>query len=502
MKIFSAAQIRECDAYTIKTGRISSIELMERAASSCVSWIKYNIPKGNLFVVLCGCGNNGGDGLAIARMLHLMGYGVKAFLLQISNEYAPDCSTNLQRLQQIDKDLVTIIPNGTYITDIPENIIVLDAILGTGINRATEGWLADFISHINELPNRKISIDMPSGLPADEVPEKGAAIIQANETLSFQFYKRSFVHTEAGYFHGKIHIIDIGLDSNYIDTTHTHYQLFSPAKAAQIYKPRNPYAHKGTCGSALLVGGQYGKIGAIVLSSKAALRAGAGLVNALVPGCGYNIMQTAIPEVMCRASGDNVIENIEHWGQTDAIGIGPGMGTDERTKTALATFINSCKKPIVIDADALNIIAEHPDLLTHIPKGSVLTPHPKEFARMFGENTNSMVQVDNARIQAMRYNINIVLKGKHTAVINSDGECSYNMTGNAGMATGGAGDVLTGIITGLMAQGYIPYQAALLGVHLHGLAGDIAASTLSQEALIAGDITDNLGKAFLSLSAK
>ncbi|MCF8449571.1 MAG: NAD(P)H-hydrate dehydratase [Taibaiella sp.] len=502
MKIFSAAQIRECDTSTIKTGRISSAELMERAASRCVLWIKHNIPKGNLFVVLCGCGNNGGDGLAIARMLHLMGYGVKAFLLQISNEYAPDCNTNLQRLQQIDKDLVTIIPNGTYITDIPENIIVIDAILGTGINRATEGWLADFINHINDLPNRKISIDMPSGLQADDAPEKDSAIIKANETLSFQFYKRSFLHPEASVFPGKIHIIDIGLDSNYIDTTHTQYQLFSPTKAAEIYKPRNPNAHKGTCGSALLVGGQYGKIGAIVLSSKAALRAGAGLVNALVPECGYNIMQTAIPEVMCRVSGDNVIENIEHWGQTDAIGIGPGMGTDERTKTALATFINSCKKPIVIDADALNIIAEHPDLLTHIPKGSVLTPHPKEFARMFGENTNSMVQVDNARIQAMRYNINIVLKGKHTAVINSDGACSYNMTGNAGMATGGAGDVLTGIITGLMAQGYTPYNSAILGVYLHGLAGNIAAATLSQEALIASDIIDNLGKAFLSFSAK
>ena len=248
-----------------------------------------------------------------------------------------------------------------------------------------------------------------------------------------------------------------------------------------------------------MIGGSYGKIGAITLSTKAALRAGAGLVTALIPSCGYTVMQTVVPEAMCNTSGKNILEKIEGWEKMAAIGIGPGMGIDPDTAIAFADFIDACKEPIVADADALNLMARQHDLLAKLPKGSVLTPHPKEFARLFGENTNTMIQVDHARIQAMRFNINIVLKGRHTVIITQEGDCHYNMTGNAGMATGGSGDVLTGIITGLLAQGYAPHEAAILGVYVHGLAGDIAAKELSQEALIAGDIIDYLGKAFLTL---
>jgi hydroxyethylthiazole kinase-like uncharacterized protein yjeF len=248
-----------------------------------------------------------------------------------------------------------------------------------------------------------------------------------------------------------------------------------------------------------MAGGSFGKIGAITLASKAALRAGAGLVTALVPGCGYAILQTAAPEVMCLTNGVYALEDINDWKEYKAIGVGPGIGTDPKTAAGLAAFIDECKMPVVIDADALNVIARQPELLAKLPKGSVLTPHPKEFARLFGEQANSMAQVDHARIQAMRYNINIVLKGHHTAVITTEGECMYNMTGNAGMATGGAGDVLTGIITGLLAQGYAPHEAAITGVYLHGRAGDLAAIELSEEALVAGDIIDYIGKAFLEI---
>ena len=498
MKIFTAAQIRACDAYTIKAANIRSAELMERAATRCITWIRENLPKDTLFVILCGTGNNGGDGLAIARLLHQRGFGVKAFLLEFSKEMSADCEANLKRLQSIDAELVSTVPPDTFITDIPAHIVIIDAILGTGLSRPTDGWVASFINHINQLPNKKIAIDIPSGLPADIIPDKTSAIMKVQDTLSFQFQKRSFLHPESGIFAGNIHILDIGLDQAFVNATHSQYKTIDAADIATIYRPRSPFSHKGSYGSVLMIGGSYGKMGAITLSTKAALHTGAGLVTALVPGCGYNIMQTAVPEAMCRTNGDRVIEKIDDWGKMK-VGIGPGMDTDSKTAAALAGFIDECKSPVVLDADSLNIIAKQQELLPKLPKGSILTPHPKEFARLFGENTNTMIQVDHARIQAMRYNINIVLKGHHTAVITTEGECWYNMTGNAGMATGGAGDVLTGIITGLLAQGYEPSESAILGVYLHGLSGDIAARELSQEALTASDIINNLSKAFLTL---
>jgi NAD(P)H-hydrate epimerase len=258
-------------------------------------------------------------------------------------------------------------------------------------------------------------------------------------------------------------------------------------------------SHKGDYGKALIIGGSYGKIGAVTLSARAAIKSGAGLVTALLPGAGYQVIQTAVPEVMCKTNGEKVILKIDDWEDSNAIGIGPGLGTDNKTVHAFVEFIDACKQPLVVDADALNILAKHPDLLGKLPKESILTPHPKEFSRLFGENTNSMIQVDNARIQAMRYGFIIVLKNHHTAVITPEGECWYNMTGNAGMATGGTGDVLTGIITGLLAQKYTPLQAALFGVYIHGFAGDLAAKELSQEAMVAGDIINYLGKGFLMM---
>ena len=499
MKIFTAAQIRACDAYTIYALGIRSDELMEIAAGKCLSWIKEHLPKDTLFVVLCGTGNNGGDGLALTRLLHQRGYGVKAFLLQFSGELSPDCKSNLQRLQGIGKDLVSIVPPDTFITDLQPHIVIIDAILGTGLSRPVTDWIAAFIGHLNQLPNKKIAIDIPSGLPADMIPDKDATILKVQHTLSFQFYKRSFLHPESAVHAGDIHLLNIGLDNTFIKSTHSQYKTIEASDIAAIYRPRDPFGHKGTFGSVFMAGGSYGKMGAITLSARAALRAGAGLVTALVPGIGYHILQTAVPEVMCITNGNLALENLDGWEQASAIGIGPGMSTDPKVIQAMSVFFDTCKTPVVIDADALNCIAKQPDLLAKLPKGSVLTPHPKEFSRLFGENTNSMIQLDNARIQAMRYNVNIVLKGHHTAVITTEGECWYNMTGNAGMATGGAGDVLTGIITGLLAQGYAPHEAAILGVYLHGVAGDLAAKELSQEALIAGDIIDYLGKAFLTL---
>lgn len=496
MKILSATQIKAADEHTIHSLPISSIDLMERAAARCTDWLTANYAKETLFVVLCGSGNNGGDGLAITRMLHKHGYGVKAFLLPTSKELSRDCESNFVRLQRVSAGLVEDLRPDTYITDIAEHIVIIDAILGTGLNRPAEGWVAKFIEKINELPNKVISIDMPSGLPADSLPGEHDAVIDASDTLSFQFYKRSFLHPEGGKKCGRVHILDIGLDATFINNTVTHYNIISRDKVLKHYKPRQQFSHKGTYGMAFLVGGSYGMMGAIALVGKAALRAGAGKVRILLPEAGYDIIQTLVPECMCITKGQHHINNITEWEDADAIGIGSGMGTDDNTVAAFCSFIEAVKEPIVIDADALNIIAKHPDLLNKIPKGSILTPHPKEFERIFGKTNDTMQRVELGRIQAMRYGLNIVLKDTYTVVIDPEGECWYNLVGNAGLATAGSGDVLAGIVTGLLAQTYAPTVAAMLGVYLHGKAGEYASLQHSKEAMVAGDIVESLGKAF------
>lgn len=495
MKIFSASQIRACDTYTIHASKISSYELMERAALKCAGWLNENLPPDSVFIVLCGSGNNGGDGLAITRMLHRQGYSAKAFLLRLGDELTEDCRKNFERLNSIEKGLVEILPQDSLIADVPEHVIIIDALLGTGLNRPAEGWVADFISHINELPNRVIAIDIPSGMPADSIPGIGAHIINAAHTLSFQFYKRSFLHPETGVYIGKVHVLDIGLSPTFITSTHTSYYITDEPTVSGLLKPRGAFSHKGNFGLSYIIGGSKSMIGAAVLAAKAALRAGAGKVKVLVPECGYEIMQVSVPEAMCYVSGETCISRIKDW-QGSTVGIGPGLGTNEATVRALADFIAACKEPIVADADALNILAQQPELMSKLPPDSILTPHPKEFERLFGAAKDSMQMVELARTQSMKYNIYMVLKGHRTVVVTPEGECWYNMTGNAGMATGGSGDVLTGIITALLAQGYTSFDAARLGIYLHGLAGDYAAAKWTEYAMTAGDITDNLGNAF------
>lgn len=501
MKLFSAAQIKACDAFTIQAAGISSIELMERAAAACVQWMDANCPPQSLFLVLCGMGNNGGDGLAIARMLHHKGYGAKAFVLKYGDTFSEDAYTNLQRLQQEGPELAGLLQPGTFITDVPGDIIIIDALLGTGINRPVTGWLADFIEKINRLPNRKISVDMPSGMSADEITGKNAVVLKASDTLSFQFYKRAMLHPESGAAAGNIQILDIGLDPSFIQNTHTHYYTITPVTVRGLYRKRQAYSHKGTYGSVLMAGGSYGMAGAVMLATQAALRSGAGKVTALTPSCAYVPLQAAVPEAMCRVSGEEHITAIRDWESFSAIGLGPGMGMARETITAFSRFIETCTLPLVLDADALNILGRHPEMLPRIPAGTIITPHPKEFERMFGPAHNSMQQLELARTQAMRYNIFIVLKGHHTVVVTPEGDCWYNLTGNAGMATGGSGDVLCGVIAGLLAQQYDAYTACVLGVYLHGLAGDLAAADMGQEALVAGDIIRYLGKAFLTLQS-
>ncbi|MBS1739723.1 MAG: NAD(P)H-hydrate dehydratase [Bacteroidetes bacterium] len=496
MKLFSALQIKACDAYTITASGISSLELMERAAAECVSWITQNFQPSQLFVTLCGTGNNGGDGLAITRLLHEAGYGVKAFQIGNIDRMTQDCKANLNRLQQLDSSLIQTVPEQSFISDIPPHIIIIDALFGIGLNRPLEGWLVSFVEHVNEFPNLKIAIDIPSGMPADTVPEPKAAIIHADFTLSFQFYKRSFLHKETGVFAGEIKVLDIGLNSHFIEATHTHYEMLTTEMAQQLIKPRLSFSHKGTYGHALMVGGSKGMMGAICLSALAAMHVGCGKLSLLVPQIGYDISQILVPEALCQTNGQDHIESITSQNTILAIGIGPGIGKAPQTALALERFLDQQVLPVVLDADALNIIANKPELLAKIPPNSILTPHPAEFERLFGTSTNSMLQAEQARAQSMLHNINIVLKGHYTIITSPDGLCRYNLSGNAGLATAGSGDVLTGMITGLLAQGYLPTHAAMLGVHLHGLAADKALDTESMESMIARDVIKHIGKAF------
>lgn len=500
MKIFSAAQIREWDIATVREQGITSAQLMERAAAACAAWLSEHMPKDALYVVLCGMGNNGGDGLVIARLLRQQGYGVKAFVLRHSDQASRDHQLNEERLRRIDVSILADLQPGTFITDIAPHIILIDAIMGTGLSRPLQGWLAEFITRINALPNPRISIDLPSGLSADEVLP-GTVAVQATHTLSFQEYKRLFLHPEGGTTAGRIHLLDIGLSQAYQAATPTNYHTLDAQVVRQHYRPRQPFSHKGTYGTALLIGGSYGMIGAMALAVKAAARSGAGKVRALVPECGYGILQTLVPEAMTLSRGKEHLTDLEELeDRAEGIGLGPGMGTDPDTAEALATFIESSRQPLVLDADALNILARRPELLSRLPAGSILTPHPKEFGRLFGPTADSLRRAEQARAMAMKYNICIVGKDRHTIVATPEGECWYNLSGNAGMATGGSGDVLCGMLAGLLAQGYDPVSAALMGVWLHGRAGDLAVRRYGQEALMAGDITEHIGEAFMELA--
>lgn len=499
MKIFNTSQIRKCDQLSIQDQGIASVDLMERAADACLQWIKNHFPISSQFVILCGMGNNGGDGLALTRLLLQEKYKAIALVLKHREEFSPDALQNHQRLEKLGSRNITPFGPSDQLNEIPENIVLIDAIFGTGINGPIEGWLADFIQIVNKLPNRKIAIDIPSGLSADELPELDSAVLKVNHTLSFQFYKRSFLHQEGAFFCGNVHKLDIGLSPAFIEDTASVYQMTDELMVKRIFKPRPQFSHKGTFGSAGLIGGSYGMIGSISLATMAALRVGTGKVYVYAPECGYSILQTLCPEAIFEKCGINFIEKIS-LPQVDILGIGPGLGKASLTKRAFFSILQEAKMPMVLDADALNLLAANKEeYFSQIPEGSVLTPHPGEFERLFGPTGNSMERVGLGLKQAKEHNLIIILKGHYSAILLPDGNCFYNSTGNSGLAKGGSGDVLTGVITGLMAQGYSAKDAALFGVWLHGKAADLASEEKSMEAMTAKDISDFFGSAFTSL---
>ena len=498
MEILSAEQIRAWDQYTIQHESITSIDLMERAAASCLSWLEQAGYLDRNFSIYCGKGNNGGDGLALARLLSALDCAVTVYILEFGNIGTEDFQANLARLHQTPVE-IRFIQGPEHFHPVGPEDILIDALLGSGLNRKLEGVTARLAEHLNTSGNEIISIDLPSGLFADR-SSKGNTIIRARHTLSFQVYKPAFLMPENEGWVGEVHILDIGLDPGFLAGTSS--EMLDPAIIHAIFKPRKSFANKGNFGHALLMAGAYGKMGAAVLAARACLRAGSGLLTCGIPGCGYTILQTALPEAMLLMDPDEKVHTTVPDGldKYSVIGVGPGLGQDQLTVVFLHSLLQQYKKPVVVDADALNILASHPDFLSLLPPYSILTPHPKEFERLFGASADDFARLEKAREQAKKLGCIIVLKGHYTFIAMPGGRSYFNSTGNPGMAKGGSGDVLTGILTALLGQSYSPGEAALLGVYLHGLAGDLAAAAHSEESMLPSDLTDHLGKAFRQIA--
>ncbi|GHV49756.1 bifunctional NAD(P)H-hydrate repair enzyme [Bacteroidia bacterium] len=500
IKIFTTGQVKEIDSYTITNEPVRSIDLVERAAKAFVAEFLMRYESNKRVIVFAGQGNNGADALAIARMLsENMAFKVETYLFNPpSGKLSPDCELNKRRLLNGRKQVFSEVTGGNFYPPVLEKQdIVIDGLFGSGLSRPLEGGFAAVVKYINASGAAVISIDIPSGLfGEDNSANTSDTIIQAGLTLTFGFPKLAFFLPGPAKYVGKWKALDIGFHPKAISDASTPFRLMEEEDAVKALRPRPKFGHKGTFGHALLVAGSRGKLGAALLAARACLRSGAGLLTVHLPGCGEPVLQTAFPEAMLSLDAQDCFTTVPSLEGFSAIGIGPGLGQSPESIPALKSLLESAACPLVIDADALNLIAANPELMSLIPPRSILTPHPKEFDRLAGESANSYERLLKANAFASEHSFVIALKGAYTAVCMPDGNVSFNSTGNSGMATAGSGDVLTGIILGLLAVGYEPEAATSLGVFLHGLAGDLAAATHSEESLIASDITENLGKAF------
>jgi hydroxyethylthiazole kinase-like uncharacterized protein yjeF len=498
VKIFSSAQIKEIDGLTIKNEPIASIDLMERAALQLFHWITRNFERSEHFVIFAGPGNNGGDGLALARMLATNRYDTEVHFVNLNDKTSHDWGINRKRLETETTIRFNEIKGTDHFPSISKGDVIIDAIFGTGLTRPAGGLAAEVIRLINISDAIIISIDIPSGLYSEDNSSNSyESVIRAEYTLSFHFPKLSFMFAENAPYLGDWHILPIGLDQKAVGTILTPFYLLENSDISPFLKKRSIFDHKGIFGHGLLISGSKGKMGAAILGSGAALRTGIGLLTCHIPSCGSSIIQCSFPEAMIHV--DESEDFISDTGDIDifnSIGIGPGIGLSSETQIAVHSVITRCKVPMVIDADALNIISLNKKWLLSLPEGTILTPHPKEFERLAGKTANSYLRLLKQIEFSKVYNCIVVLKGAHTSVTTPDGKVIFNNTGNPGMATAGSGDVLPGIILSLLAQGYTPEHAAVLGVYLHGLAGDMAASENCFESIIASDIIKFIGKAF------
>ncbi|TXB70250.1 NAD(P)H-hydrate dehydratase [Phaeodactylibacter luteus] len=501
-KICSAAEVRRLDQYTINQEPISSFDLMERASGVFVEWFERRFPDLATGVCcFCGPGNNGGDGLAVARLLHHLGYDVRVVLCQAGKGRSPDNEANLSRLPGQGAVPVLWLQEGDAYPDCRPGTVIVDAIFGSGLNRPLDDYWGGLLAHLNSLPATRIAIDVPSGVMPDSW--SGGAAFAAHHTLSFELPKLAFMMPEYAPFVGEWEARSIGLHPEGLARAVAHFFMAEAGDIAAWLPARQKFSHKGGHGHALLIAGSHGKVGAAVLAARGALKAGAGLLTVHVPQCGYSILQIAVPEAMASVDAHQLqFSTVPELGPYRAIGVGCGLGQGELASRALGELITKAQQPLVLDADALNLLSAEPSWLLQLPEGSVLTPHPKEFERLFGPSRDSFERLNRLREQAQRLGQVILLKGAHTAIACPDGTVWFNPTGNPALATGGSGDVLTGIITALMAQGLESWQGAVAGAYLHGLSADLAvAATESEESFAAGQVAEWLGRAFKAARA-
>lgn len=497
MKIFKADQVRQIDAYTIEHEPVASIDLMERAATRLAGWYVRHFHTDRQVVIFAGPGNNGGDALAMARLLAGRQFRVKCFLLEFGSP-SVDFSINKERLEA--QNMVELVPIGAgdKLPEIGKQAVVVDGIFGSGLSRKVSGFPAEVMRHINTSASTVIAIDIPSGLFGEDNRENEyQSVVQATYTLTFQFPFLSFFFEDNEACVGQWRVHDIKLHPDSIRDSHTAYQTIEPAAIAALLPVRKRFSHKGTFGHALLISGCYGMMGAALLAGESCLRSGTGLVTLHVPRFGYNIIQTAFPEaIVSLDQSDILFSEPPDLKPFSAIGLGPGLGCKPNSGKGLKKVLEQAQVPLVIDADGLNILSQHPEWYELLPEQCILTPHPKEFDRLAGSSEDSYSRHLKQIEFAKKYQVVVVLKGAYTGIAAPDGSYWFNTTGNPGMATGGSGDVLTGLMAGLLAQGMMPLEAALAGVFLHGVAGDLARNDLGEEALIAGDMIDHLGAAF------
>lgn len=478
---------------------IRSLDLMERAARAFTrALMRWYADQEQPVFIFCGPGNNGGDGLAVARILHHEGYEVHVFLCTISSHTSADHQANLKRLPRWNAVKVTRLEESDPLPDLPEAALAIDALFGSGLNRPVMGYWGSLLQHLNQQPVRRVAIDIPSGVFADQ-PTTGISF-HAHRTISFELPKLAFFFPENEFRTGDWEVVPIGLHAPTLSAIDTQYYYTDRQAASRLLRRRRRFSHKGTFGHGLLICGSYGMMGAAILSTQAALRSGAGLITVHIPHSGYTIMQSTVPEAMV-----SIDRHEFQWSEVpdlspfQALGLGCGIGQKQTSAEALSQLLQQATPPLVLDADALNLLSDMDDGLDILPSGAILTPHPGEFRRLTQTFDHHLEQLHAITELARTKKCTFVLKGAHTAVALPNGQVWFNGSGNPGMATGGSGDVLTGLLTGLLAQGYAPEEAAILGVYVHGMAGDLAAQELGHEALLAGDIVRCIGRAFHDL---
>ena len=500
MKIFSKYQIYEGDKITAKKQNISSTELMERAGMQIFNWIHLRMQGAQVPIhVFCGIGNNGGDGLVVARQLILHGYNVKTYVVNCSDKRSKDFLINYDRIKETTKKWPEMLNCEDDFPIIGADDIIIDAVFGIGLNRPADDWVKGLFQHFRKSKAYTLSIDIPSGLYADKVPKDENGVVWANYTLSFASPKLVFFLPDTAKYTEQWEVLDIGLDKEYLMTTKTDVELIGKNEMLLVYQPRERFSNKGNFGHTLIIGGSYGKIGAVTLSSRAALSSGAGLVTAFVPKCGYQILQTSFPEAMVITDNEQeMISDIQFEIEPNSIGIGIGLGTNDKTVKALESFLKKTKKNLVIDADGINIVSKKPEFLKLLPKQTVLTPHPKELERLIGKWKDDFDKLKKVKEFSKNHDTIVVIKGFNTITVYHD-NLYVNATGNPGLATAGTGDVLTGLIAGLISQGYEPLSAAVFGVYLHGKSADIAVEDYGYQSLIASHVIDYVGKAYIDL---